>query len=133
MDEVNNFIFWRDFLFSNMSSFLLGTKVLEYYSLIEREKERDREKEKERGEYERDKEGFPPPSSTAPPLPSSRSLRFTIVPHTIQCAVEIWLLETISSRHLIDHLFSTDTIVHVFLLFEQRFHYELMRSNLLSC
>jgi hypothetical protein len=31
MDEVNNFIFWRDFIFSHLSSYLIGTKALEFY------------------------------------------------------------------------------------------------------
>lgn len=41
--------------------------------------------------------------------------------------MEIWILETLSSRHLVDHLFSVDTSAHVFLLMEQRFQSELVR------
>jgi hypothetical protein len=31
MDEINNFIFWRDFIFSHLSPYLIGTKALEAY------------------------------------------------------------------------------------------------------
>lgn len=124
MDEVNNYVFWRDFILNHLSPYLIGTKALELYlanlSTV-------------------DRSTFPgsrvfalflkfvAPSPQAPALPSSRSLRFIIVPHTIQCAVEIWILETLSSRHLVDHLFSVDNSAHVFLLMEQRFQSELVR------
>jgi hypothetical protein len=131
MDEVNNFIFWRDFIFSHFSTYLIGTKALEaYLSNANASLGRDQfpgDPFLPTPSLSFNSFRYSAPSRNAPSLPSPRSLRFVIVPHSIQCTTEIWLLEALSSRHLVDHLFSLDSSAHVFLLMEQRFQSELVR------
>mmetsp|Transcript_26443 Transcript_26443/g.39252 ORF Transcript_26443/g.39252 Transcript_26443/m.39252 type:complete len:2189 (-) Transcript_26443:344-6910(-) len=110
MDQVNHFIFWRDFIYTHFARFFVGRNVVEMCSGLVCELDAKLIKH-----------------SCLPPSP--RVLLFTVPPISIQKCVYDWLSDAMGSKVLVDHIWCGEGVYYMLVLCQQRFHPELMRKQ----